>query len=153
VARFVLRAIAAPANWHLESFAMPSLPPTHRPPGALSRRDANRQFDERRGSAASRGYNEAWVRASRGHKAKHPLCRGCEAVGRTTAVYVTDHVVPGTSGTAEFWNSARWQSACKWHHDVVKQRLERMWLDGRITVDDLWLDSPIAIALTRELGG
>lgn len=118
-----------------------------------TRQVQNREFDHRRGSAASRGYDGVWAKASRGHKAKHPLCIGCEAMGLVVAVYVTDHVVPGTSGTPEFWNSKQWQSACKWHHDVVKQRLERMWIDGRIGAADLWLNSPIALRLAADLGG
>jgi 5-methylcytosine-specific restriction endonuclease McrA len=129
---------------------MPSRPKRF---GAVDRKVARKVYDQRRGSAASRGYNTAWVKASNGHKAKHPLCIGCLALGRTTAVYVTDHVVPGTSGTPEFWNSDRWQSACKWHHDTVKQRLEQMYARGEIGIESLWLDSPVAVALSKRLGG
>lgn len=128
---------------------MPSRPKRF---GASDRPKQRREYDKRRGTAASRGYNGAWARASRGHKAKHPLCIGCLALGKVEPVYVTDHVVPGTSGTPEFWNSARWQSACKWHHDVVKQRLEEMYARGAIGIDGLWLDSPVALDLARRLG-
>ncbi len=130
---------------------MPTMPPTHRRGGPATRIEQNRQYDQRRGPARERGYNEAWVRGSRGHKAKHPWCLGCQAVGQMVPVDVTDHVVPGTSGTPAFWDSSRWQSACKWHHDVVKQRLEHMWRAGTIDVEQLWLNSAAAMALTRQL--
>ncbi|WP_296741413.1 hypothetical protein [Mesorhizobium sp.] len=53
----------------------------------------------------------------------------------------------------KFWNAKRWQPTCCWHHDVVKQQLERMYERGEITVDDLWLNSDVAVRLTLELMG
>ena len=41
--------------------------------------------------------------------------------------------------------NAAWQASCDWHHNVVKQLLERMFDRGEIGVDDLWLDSEIAL--------
>ncbi len=49
------------------------------------------------------------------------------------------------------WDDANWQSACTWHHDVVKQRLEREVSAGRLPVLALRLDSPPAIRLTLAL--
>lgn len=69
------------------------------------------------------------------------------------AADLTDHVEPHKGDQAKFWNSSMWQSACKWHHDVVKQRLELMWARGEIGLADLWLDSPAALALAERLRG
>ncbi len=44
-----------------------------------------------------------------------------------------------------------WQPCCRWHHDVVKKRLELMFDSGEIGVADLWLDSRAAQRLTRRL--
>ena len=50
-----------------------------------------------------------------------------------------------------FWDSSMWQGACDWHHSVVKQKLEAMYAQGKASIDDLWLNSEQAIALTRAL--
>ncbi len=44
-----------------------------------------------------------------------------------------------------------WQGCCKWHHDVVKQRLEDLFARGNIAAASLHLDSAEAIAMTRAL--
>lgn len=128
-------------------------PSIFRPAHQRSRKENNADADLRRGTAAERGYGARWVKASTGHKRSHPLCLGCDAVGRVVAVEVTDHVEPHKGDMLLFWDSARWQSACKWHHDVVKQMLERMYADGKIKAADLWLNSPFAVALTKRLLG
>jgi 5-methylcytosine-specific restriction endonuclease McrA len=83
-------------------------------------------------------------------KLSHPLCLGCQAVGRVTATEVTDHTIPAKGDVALLWNSANFQPACRWHHDVVKQKLEAQFAAGEINVEDLRLDSPRAIALTKS---
>ncbi|MEQ1901878.1 MAG: hypothetical protein ABL866_14240 [Devosia sp.] len=70
-----------------------------------------------------------------------------------TAAELVDHVEPHKGDTKKFWDKAMWQSSCRWHHDVVKQRLELMWARGQIGIADLWLNSPVAIKLSTELGG
>lgn len=136
---------------------MPSLPGTHRPPHLPSRqqeaRERERAFDERRGSARERGYNERWAKSADGHRRNHPLCVGCEAVGRVTAAELVDHTIPHQGDTRRFWDTSNWQSSCRPHHDVVKQRLELMWKRGEIPATELRLDSATAVRLTRELLG
>lgn len=80
-----------------------------------------------------------------------PLCVGCQAIGLIVAADLVDHVEPHKGDTAKFWDTGKWQSSCRWHHDVVKQRLELMWMRGEITAADLWLDSAVAIRITRQL--
>ena len=113
---------------------MPSMPPTHRPAGNLSRQDSNRQADRRRGSARERGYNAAWDRASRGHRARHPLCQYCALVDEVKAADLTDHLYPHRGDHVVFWNKTYWVSSCDDCHNGFKQRVERK---GRAAIDQL----------------
>ena len=47
------------------------------------------------------------------------------------------------------WSKDNWQPCCQWHHDIVKQRLERLFDDGVIDTDALCLDSAEAIEISR----
>lgn len=113
---------------------MPSMPPTFRPAGNLSRRDANRMSDKRRGSARERGYDGAWDKASAGHRRSHPLCRYCELVDEVKAADLTDHLYPHRGDRVLFWNRTYWVSACDDCHNGFKQRIERK---GRAALDAL----------------
>ena len=108
----------------------------------------NVEYDARRGSARARGCTVQWDRAAAIFKRHHPLCLGCEAVGRVTATEVVDHVEPHKGDAVKFWNAAMWQPACKWHHDVIKQAQERAFAKGELVLADLWLNSAAAIRLT-----
>ncbi len=57
-----------------------------------------------RDSARERGYGTRWERESGAFRVRHPLCLGCEAVGRTAATRITDHVIPHTHGSPRFWD-------------------------------------------------
>jgi 5-methylcytosine-specific restriction endonuclease McrA len=107
----------------------------------------------RRGSARARGYSRAWEKASKAFIRAHPLCRGCLAMGRPRSAVLTDHVIPHRGDMARFWDSAWWQPSCAWHHDAVKQQLERQFDAGEIGAADLWLDSRTALALAWETEG
>ena len=113
---------------------MPQMPPTFRPAGNISRREANQTYDARRGSARERGYSARWDKASAGHLRSHPLCRYCELVGEVTAATLTDHLYPHKGDQAVFWDSRYWISCCKPCHDGFKQRIERQ---GRMALDNL----------------
>lgn len=130
---------------------MASSPKRFRLRAQPTRQEQNKSFDYRRGSARERGYDTRWDKAARSHRRRYPLCRGCEAAGLVVAAELTDHVEPHKGDQAKFWDTSHWQSSCRWHHDVVKQRLELMWVRGEITVADLWLDSPVALRLAEQL--
>jgi 5-methylcytosine-specific restriction endonuclease McrA len=130
---------------------MPSRPQVFRAHGQRSTVQVHADSEANRGSARERGYGPRWDRASAGFKLAHPLCLGCEAIGRIMPTTVTDHVEPHKGDMAKFWNATRWQPACGWHHDTVKQSLERRYAAGEITLDDLWLNSAAAVRLTLEL--
>ena len=126
-------------------------PPMYRPSHSQAPMEARREHDQRRGSARQRGYDSRWDREAKRHLMVDPLCRGCMAVGRYEAAAVVDHVEPHGGDREKFWSASMWQSSCRWHHDVVKQKLERQFAQGRLGVADLWLDSEAAKALTLSL--
>src|SRR5262245_49059324 len=84
-------------------------------------------------------------------KKQHPLCAGCQAVGRITATQVADHIVPARGDDRLLWDTANLQPLCSRHHNIVKQRLELMFAKSEIASDALNITSPLAIKLTRRL--
>ena len=105
-------------------------------------------YDEQRGSARKRGYDSRWDRAAKLFKRSNPLCLGCETVGRYAATEVADHVTPHRGNNRLFHDPRNLQPACRWHHDVIKQKLENLWQAGEIDEAELRLDSPTAQQLT-----
>lgn len=130
---------------------MPVKPPTFRPKGQRSRRQANAEYDAKRGSARQRGYSPRWDREAYAFKGLHPFCIGCKAVGMLMATEVVDHIIPHKGDEKLMWNERNWQPACRFHHDVVKQKLELLYAQGSIPADDLRLNSATAVELTRDL--
>lgn len=57
------------------------------------RQAAKKQADQRRGSAASRGYDAAWRRLRLAFLEQNPLCLFCADTGRTVAASVVDHII------------------------------------------------------------
>lgn len=95
------KAILAPSPHRLGVLrwrpALPSRPPVHRPAGwkpQQVRQEQLRALDQRRGSAAKRGYNEDWKRLRLQVLADEPLCRFCLEAGRVEAATEVDHIVP-----------------------------------------------------------
>ncbi|WP_377299734.1 HNH endonuclease [Rhizobium sp. SGZ-381] len=122
-----------------------------RPLGAPSRKEQKASADRWRGNASERGYNHRWAKARLTYLHSHPLCIGCLAEGVTKAAVIVDHVDPHHGDPDKFWDTSMWQPCCKWHHDSVKQRLERMYETGRATLADLRLDSPVAVEIARGM--
>ncbi|WP_196941894.1 hypothetical protein [Pseudooceanicola algae] len=60
---------------------------------------------------------------------------------------MTDHIVPHKGDQRLFWDKNNWQPCCAWHHDVVKQALERAFEAGKVEATDLVLTSARALAL------
>jgi 5-methylcytosine-specific restriction protein A len=128
---------------------VPSMPPTFRSKTAGDKA----AIDRDRGTSRQRGYGSRWDRLSASYKRSHPLCLGCQAVGRVAQTEVTDHIVPHDGYPSLLWDRANWQPACKWHHDRIKQQLEALWRRGSIKAADLRLDSEIAKRLTNAAPG
>lgn len=132
---------------------MPGKPSVFRSRQQPAAAEAERAYDSRRGSARARGYTAAWDRAAAAFKREQPLCLGCLAIGRVEPTAVVDHSRPHKGDQLIFWDRSRWQPACQWHHDVVKQILEQRWERSEASESDLRLDSAMAKALTLELRG
>lgn len=132
---------------------MPTKPASFRPSHLRCTPERNKQADLRRGTAQQRGYDSKWSREAKSYRDDHPLCVGCMAVGRIEPSTLTDHIIPHKGDEKLFWGRSNWQALCKWHHDVVKQRLESQWLAGRLRPEALRIDSREAVAMTRLLRG
>ena len=68
-------------------------------------------------SAAARGYNARWRKASKLFLHQHPLCVRCQQAGRYTKATVVDHIVPHRGDQELFWDRSNWQPLCKSCHD------------------------------------
>jgi 5-methylcytosine-specific restriction protein A len=108
---------------------MPLMPPLHRPRGQRSRREAQRSYDARRGSARDRGYDAEWDKASAAHREAHPFCRYCRfgvfGRKRVEATTCVDHLYPHKGDRRLFWLDLYWIESCADCHDGGKQALER----------------------------
>lgn len=85
--------------------------------------DRKRQ-DERRESAAARGYDSRWNKARKTWLVNHPLCAECERQGRVRAAVLVDHIIPHRGNQKLFWDQSNWQSLCRACHDVKTSRGE-----------------------------
>ena len=68
-------------------------------------------------SAAGRGYNAAWRKASKQFLQAHPLCEECMKQGKYVKATVVDHVVPHRGDEKLFWDRSNWRALCKRCHD------------------------------------
>lgn len=89
---------------------MPNRPPTHRPPNQPSRRQQQRAYDARRGSATQRGYGNPWRKLRLVKLQADPLCESCLALGITKAATDVDHKTPKSQGGDDSWDNL--QSLC-----------------------------------------
>jgi len=103
------------------------------------KKQVRKQHDERRGTAAERGYDSKWAKARGFYLREHPLCVNCELNQRIVAASVVDHTVPHklkdaidsgdevriTRARALFWDSSNWSSLCDHCHNTVAQSCER----------------------------
>lgn len=110
-------------------------------PGYCERhqKQVRKEYDDRRGTAAERGYDGKWAKARMFYLRKNPLCVYCLRNARVVAANVVDHITPHKlkdaidSGDQErierarelFWSSDNWNSLCFHCHNSVKQREER----------------------------
>lgn len=74
--------------------------------------DTERKFEQQRGSAAERGYDNAWKVARARFLRHHPLCKHCEDKGLVNAATVVDHIIPHKGDVKLFWDVGNWQPLC-----------------------------------------
>lgn len=70
----------------------------HVQPCPVHGRAARRDYDQRRGSSAERGYDGRWQKLRLIVLAEEPLCFYCNARGRVVAADTVDHKTPKTRG-------------------------------------------------------
>jgi 5-methylcytosine-specific restriction protein A len=85
-----------------------------------------RTLDQRRPSAARRGYGPRWRRARGAYLACHHLCVPCQAAGQVVPATVVDHIVPHRGDPVLYWDQGNWASLCKRCHDAKTAR-EGRW--------------------------
>jgi hypothetical protein len=117
----------------LQALDMPTMPTLLRP-GGKSKQQAERITDRLRGSAAERGYDAAWTKASAAFRQANPLCEYCLVDGRTAAAVLTDHLYPHRTFVGVFWEQCWWVAACTACHSGMKQAAERQ---GKPALDAL----------------
>ncbi len=81
------------------------------------RLQARRVADQRRDTAAARGYDWTWHQARTAWLASHPLCETCLTEDRFEPATVVDHVIPHRGDRVLFWDPANWSAKCKACHD------------------------------------
>lgn len=129
---------------------MPEAPRRYNPlrgmrEAGLIRRSPRQESDERRGSAASRGYNARWSRSSKVYLDHNPLCVCCAANGRVTAATLVDHIIPARRRPDLFWKRSNWQGLCGRCHNVVKRALELQLETGECDEAALNLARPLPL--------
>lgn len=110
---------------------MPSLPPRfcehcrtiHT--GYCPKKSQRREQQQQRGSAAERGYDYRWQKASKEFLQVNPLCRECSWYGVVEPAAVVDHSRPHKGDSDWFWRSEWWQGLCKRCHDRKSAREAR----------------------------
>lgn len=95
--------------------------------GKGGKREAQRAHDQRRGTAAERGYGWRWrneddTGAADAWLKLHPLCQECQWHGRTKAATLVDHKRPHKGNRQLFWDRDNWQSLCLACHQKKTNR-------------------------------
>lgn len=85
----------------------------------------------RRGSAASRGYDSRWRKARKLYLSEHPLCFMCLKEGHMRVATVVDHICPHRGDMGLFWDENNWQPLCKRCHDR-KTRIKDQYQEYRL---------------------
>ncbi len=78
------------------------------------RRDAARQ--DKRPTAAARGYDSAWQRVAAAHLRLNPHCAACHVAGVTTKAQVVDHIIPVRERPDLRLTPSNLQSLCRSHN-------------------------------------
>lgn len=80
------------------------------------KKQERKQQDERRGTAAQRGYDARWRKARERFLRENPLCVECLRAGRLTPATEVDHRIPHRGNYDLFWDVSNWQALCKQCH-------------------------------------
>lgn len=80
-----------------------------------------RRTDERRGTAAERGYDHRWKKARDSHLARFPLCAACARAGRLNGASMVHHKVPLEEGGSRL-AADNLESMCRECHEALHGR-------------------------------
>lgn len=75
-------------------------------------RERKQKVEQRRGTAAQRGYGSRWRRDSENYRKEHPLCVYCLFNGKLKAAECVDHIIPHRGNCRLFADRGNWCSAC-----------------------------------------
>jgi 5-methylcytosine-specific restriction protein A len=78
-----------------------------------------------RPSAAARGYDHRWEKASRLYRDANPLCVLCAERGLVVAAECVDHIIPHNGDASLLWSQSNWQSLCRRCHAAKTGRERR----------------------------
>ena len=82
----------------------------------------DKEYNKRRGSAASQGYDARWRKARKLFLNRNPLCNVCKRVAT-----VVDHIKPHKGDKVLFWDMSNWQAMCKSCHDTKTAKEDGRW--------------------------
>jgi 5-methylcytosine-specific restriction protein A len=82
----------------------------------------HKRYDNKRGTAAQRGYDRRWRKARIAFLRRNPLCVQCKQEGRLTPATVVDHVIPHKGNRELFWAEDNWQALCASCHSAKTAR-------------------------------
>jgi 5-methylcytosine-specific restriction protein A len=78
------------------------------------RRGSDKALDDRRGTAAQRGYDATWHKLRRMQLSREPLCRDCSQEHHVTLASEVHHIIAKRNGGEDSFNNL--MSLCKTHH-------------------------------------
>jgi 5-methylcytosine-specific restriction enzyme A len=81
----------------------------------------------------------AWKKRRAHQLGEFPLCRFCEAQGKTVLANVADHLTPHRGDLDLFWHGEL-QSLCEPCHSITKQRIETFGFTSAADLDGYPVD-------------
>lgn len=81
------------------------------------RKDDRRAVDQRRGTAAQRGYGHRWQKYRVVFIAEHPLCEDCLEIGIIVPTFAVDHIKPHRGDQELFWDPKNHRGLCETCHN------------------------------------
>lgn len=105
---------------------MPKRLKTHQPPGHKTRKEANREYDQRRSEdAVRRLYHTSRWRALRAFILnRDPYCSRCDAKGISTPSDTVNHIVKAKDDPDRFYDETNLEGVCTPCHSSDIQREE-----------------------------
>ena len=91
------------------------------------KRQQQREIDQRRGSAAKRGYDATWRPGRAAYLVDHRFCVICDRAGIVEPATEVDHIKPHHGDPELMWNTDNWQALCKRCHSKKTAKEDGRW--------------------------